>query len=220
MLSFLEDYLRRKAWLKEICMAGNFVYLEGTLVRYETRKVGKKETRVANLTLACYNGGQSDGPGYYDVEFWRPRPEQSKAFKEAAASQNKKARVAISGFLKVDSWEDDKGNKRTKVKIVANSLNLIFDQPEREEGDNRGGGYGGRSNFKKGGGFKKRPPQDDDEADENEGADDGDDEDEAPPKKQFKKQQRDENDEDSEAEERPSSKKSRKSSDDDEDVPF
>lgn len=186
-------------------MASNFVYLEGTLVRYETRKVGKKETRVANLTVACYNGGQSDGPGYYDVEFWRPRPEQSKRFKEAKDNKGEKIRVAISGYLKFESWEDDKGNKRQRVKIVATALNEAFLPPDRDDGDDRNG----RNNFKKRGDFKKRPQRDDEDSEEEK------DEDES---------EEDEEDEENNKTSNKLSKKSKRSDDeedkDDEEVPF
>lgn len=210
-------------------MAGNFVYLEGRLIDYKVRKLdfGKNggEKRVANVTVACANGGKN-GPAYYNIEFWNPRPEQSKRFKEVAASKDEKCRVALSGYLKMDTWEGKDGEKRKAVKIVATSLNEAFDPPEREEGNDRGndrGGFRGKSGggFQKGGSFNKnrKPSRNEDEEesqdeDENE-AEDQDDEEEqeerkpAKSSKPFKKPSKRTDDDEEEG-----------SSDDGEDAPF
>lgn len=148
----------------------NSVFLVGKLTKYETEKFG--ESRVARLTIACANGKNSDGPAYYNIDMWNPTSEQSKHLKGIVGE----GRVAVTGFLKVDKWEDKKtGSKRTAVKVVALDVFVAFERPRRDNDEN-GGKSGTRKPFKKNRredsedeeteAPKKRRPRDEDEEDE------------------------------------------------------
>jgi len=116
-------------------MPRNSVYLEGKPTKLAFRKVGDKGARVVNFTLAFYNGPASDAPGYVQVEFWNSTPEQRKALKKIDGE----GRVAVSGFLKHNVWENDDGDKQYSMRIRADAVSIAFDPPERDddEDDNR-----------------------------------------------------------------------------------
>ena len=116
-------------------MPTNFVQLEGKVTRYELQKL-EDGTRVARIGLATYNGTSDKGPGFYDIDYWRPTKEQHEALNDAAKN---KGRVLFSGCLRYDTWESN-GSKQSRVKIVADTFAISLGRPDldkKDEGDQR-----------------------------------------------------------------------------------
>lgn len=123
-------------------MAGfsiNTVVVSGNLTRDpELRALPGSDTTVCELGIAVNDriknpqtNAWEDRPNYFDVTVWGGMGDW------AARSLHKGAGVTIEGRLRYESWEKE-GQKRSKVKIVANSI-----VPR----DDRGGGGGGGGEF-------------------------------------------------------------------------
>ena len=108
-------------------MAGfsiNTVVISGNLTRDpEVRAIGQTGTQVTELGVAVneriknqQTGEWEDRPNYFDVTVWSGMGEW------AARNLRKGVGVVIEGRLRYEAWETPEGQKRSKVKIVANSI--------------------------------------------------------------------------------------------------
>jgi single-strand DNA-binding protein len=111
----------------------NTVVISGNLTRDpEIRAIGSG-TSVCEIGVAVNErikdemGNWTDRPNYFDVTIWGGMGEW------AGRSLVKGAGVVIEGRLRYEAWEKD-GQKRSKVKIVANSI------VPRDRGGEGGGG--------------------------------------------------------------------------------
>jgi len=133
----------------------NVVVVTGNLTRDpELRHLGSG-TAVCKLRVAVnsrrkdQSGNWVDKPNYFDVTVWGAQGEN-------CANYLAKGRpVAVEGRLDWREWEDQGGNKRQSVEIIANSVQFL--------GSRDGSGGGGNGNGGGGGGFS--PPQSDVPAD-------------------------------------------------------
>lgn len=167
-------------------MARNSVYLEGKLTKYKMNKTQGGNV-VVNFTIAYYNGPQSDGAGYIQVECWNTTSKQRKKLK----ALDGEGRVAVHGFIKQDKWDDSDGDTQYMTKIRAESVNEAFDPPPRDDDDDdddggsrkkKGKGKGkkkkGKGGKKKKGSSKKKRRREEEEEDDDEEESDDEDEDE------------------------------------------
>jgi len=114
----------------------NKVILMGNLTRDPEIRYTQKGTAVAEIGLAVNRVYSTDGGEkreevtFVDVTLWG-------RVAEIAGEYLKKGRPAfIDGRLQLDAWDDKQsGQKRTKLKVVGESLQLIGGKPEpqREE---------------------------------------------------------------------------------------
>lgn len=135
----------------------NKVILLGNLTRDPEVRYTPKGTAVTEIGMAlnrvytAENGEKREEVTFVDVTLWGRTA-------EIAGEYLKKGRpVFIEGRLQLDSWDDKQsGQKRSKLKVVADSMQLIGGRPgggggggssESEEGVTapRSGGSGGRS---------------------------------------------------------------------------
>jgi len=125
----------------------NKVMLIGNLTRDPEIKYTPKGSAVADLGLAINrnytleNGEKREETTFVDVVLWG-------RLAEIAGEYLKKGRpVFIEGRLQLDSWDDKQtGQKRTKMRVVGESMQLL--------GSRGDGGGGGES-----GGGQSSPPQ-------------------------------------------------------------
>ena len=118
----------------------NKVMLIGNLTRDPEIKYTPKGTAIAQIGLAVNRtwsneaGQKQEETTFVDIEFFGRNA-------EIAGEYLKKGRPAyIEGRLKLDSWEDKQsGQKRSKLKVVGESLLLLGSR----EGGAGGGGGGG-----------------------------------------------------------------------------
>jgi len=136
----------------------NVVVITGNLTRDpELRHLGSG-TAVCKLRVAVNSrrkDGQSgewvDKPNYFDVTVWGAQGEN------CANYLGKGRPVAVEGRLDWREWEDQGGNKRQSVEIIANTVQFLGSR-DGSGGSGNGNGGGGQ-----GGGFA--PPQSDVPAD-------------------------------------------------------
>lgn len=92
---------------------------------------------VASFSIAVYEG-KDKPPSWYDVTCW------DKLAENVTESITQGARITVVGRLTQDKWETDAGEKRSKVKIIADdvsaSLKWATVSISRTERDDESGG--------------------------------------------------------------------------------
>jgi len=136
----------------------NKVMLMGNLTRDPEVRYTPKGTAVAELGLAinrvysAENGEKREETTFVDVTLWGRTA-------EIAGEYLKKGRpVFIEGRLQLDTWDDKQtGQKRSKLKVVGEAMQLMGGRGDGGAGG--GGGGGGGESEGSGGGGSARPPQ-------------------------------------------------------------
>ncbi|MDR1894577.1 MAG: single-stranded DNA-binding protein [Spirochaetales bacterium] len=119
----------------------NSVLLEGNLTRDPQLHETPKGTRVCNFGLAVNRYYRHDENTVKEVSFFEV--ESWTRLAEYASTQLKKGKsIRVVGYLKQDRWEDQEGHSHSKIKIVAEHLELAenknFSEGDApEEGKNR-----------------------------------------------------------------------------------
>lgn len=116
----------------------NTVSLIGNLTRDPELRHTKGGTAVADLGVAV-NSREKDSDGdwvdradFFDVTVW------GKTAENCAEYLEKGKKVGIVGRLRYETWENDEGQKRSKVKIVASTVEFLT--PKGESGERSSGG--------------------------------------------------------------------------------
>ena len=132
----------------------NKVILMGNLTRdVQTKQVAGNQT-VAELAIAVNRkyrtkeGEDREEVTFIDCECWGPRAEViAKYFSKGKP-------IFLEGRLKLDSWEDKDGQKRSKMRVVIEDFQFV---ESRSGGGGGGGGGGGESS--RGGGDEYSAPR-------------------------------------------------------------
>jgi single-strand DNA-binding protein len=113
----------------------NRVVLTGNLTRDPELKSTTTGTSVCKLRIACNTrrrdsaGNWQDKPNYFDVTVWGAQGENCAQYLQKGRP------VAIDGRLEWREWEDQNGNKRQAVDIIADSVQFLG---SRDGGENGG----------------------------------------------------------------------------------
>ena len=126
-------------------MAGNFnkVFLMGNLTRDVELKYTSGNQAVAAIGLATNrkyktrDGEDREETCFVDCEAWGRTAEVMKQYLAKGRP------VFIEGRLKLDSWEDKDGQKRSKLRVVIENFQFIDSRPGGGGGAGDGGGGGG-----------------------------------------------------------------------------
>lgn len=141
----------------------NKVLLMGNLTRDVQLKSTSGGQSVAEIGLALNrkyktkDGQDREEVTYVDCECWGPRAEViSKYFSKGKP-------IFIEGRLKLDTWEDKDGQKRSKLRVVGENMTMLGSRNEGGGGPPSGGGGGGgyRGGQARGGGAPAAAPQSD-----------------------------------------------------------
>ena len=126
----------------------NTVTVVGNVTRDPELRFTPNGAAVTNFGLAWNRKGQNDEEvvSFFDITCWRNLAEN------VAESITKGARVIVHGRLDQRSWENQEGERRSKVEIVADDVapSLKWATAEVTKTDRRadggsGGGVGGSS---------------------------------------------------------------------------
>ncbi len=110
----------------------NSVLLEGNLTRDPELRYTAKGTAVCRFSIACNRSYKQEDQrqeevSYFDVTTW-------SRLAEICAEYLVKGRgVRVVGRLKQDRWEDDSGNRRSRVEVIAEHVE--FKPQRRDEAD-------------------------------------------------------------------------------------
>jgi single-strand DNA-binding protein len=113
----------------------NRVVLTGNLTRDPELKSTTSGTSVCKLRLACNtrrrdsSGEWVDKPNYFDITVWGAQGENCAQYLQKGRP------VAVDGRLEWREWEDQQGNKRQSVDIIADSVQFLG---SRDGGENGG----------------------------------------------------------------------------------
>jgi single-strand DNA-binding protein len=117
----------------------NRVVLTGNLTRDPELRSTQSGTSVCSLRVACNtrrkgpSGDWEDKPNYFDVTVWGAQGENCARF------LSKGRPVAIDGRLEWREWQDNNGNNRQSIDIVADAVQFLGSRDDM----NGGGGGGG-----------------------------------------------------------------------------
>jgi single-strand DNA-binding protein len=137
----------------------NKVMLMGNCTRDPELKQTPKGTPFCEVGMAINrnytteSGEKREEVLFVDVTLWG-------RVAEIAGEYLRKGRpFFIEGRLQLDTWDDKtSGQKRSKLKVIGDNLQLLGGKPQGEEGGERGGGGQNRSGNSGGGGYQRREP--------------------------------------------------------------
>lgn len=133
----------------------NRVILVGNLTRDPELRYTPSGTAVCDVGLAVNDryknasGEWVDEATFVDVTLW------ARTAEVASEYLSKGAPILVEGRLKLDTWETNDGQKRSKLRVICERMQML-------SGRGEGGGGGGR--MQSGGGSRmpsRRPPQSD-----------------------------------------------------------
>jgi single-strand DNA-binding protein len=144
-------------------MSANFnrVIIVGNLTRDPEVRYTPGGTAVSEITLATNrtwfdknSNEKKEETTFVDVTLWGRQAEVAGEYLSKGRS------ILIEGYLKTDSWDDkETGKKRSKLKVVAETLQMLGGP---REGGGGGGGNSGSGGARSGGGARgggQRPQQ-------------------------------------------------------------
>lgn len=111
----------------------NIIVLAGRLTRdpvYKEISSGSQVTEFGMATGRKYTnkvGIEKDDTVFVDISCWG---NQAKACNEYL---HKGSPVLIEGRLHLDSWETPEGEKRSKLRVVANKVQFLENKPKQTE---------------------------------------------------------------------------------------
>lgn len=131
----------------------NKVVLMGRLTADPEMRATKQGTPVGSFTLAVNRRTKPDEPqvaDFLDIVVWGKTAEFVKRY------FSKGQQVAVAGRIQSRMWEDQNGNKRKSVEIVAEEVH--FAEAKRQQGGQSGGYDPGPGGYDPGsGGFAPLP---------------------------------------------------------------
>ena len=114
----------------------NSILVEGNLTRDPELKSTPKGTSVCSFSVASNRFYKQDEEyqkevSFFDVETWAKLAESCAEYLEKGRG------VRVVGRLKQDRWQDQEGNSRSKVKIVAEHVEFkpVFTKKDNTESD-------------------------------------------------------------------------------------
>jgi single-strand DNA-binding protein len=93
----------------------------------ESRPVNDSGDKVTNLAVAVNNPLNKDEVFYIDVQAW------GRVGENCSKYLSKGKRVLVEGRLKTNTWTTKEGESRSKVQVVANSVQFLSPVNENEE---------------------------------------------------------------------------------------
>jgi single-strand DNA-binding protein len=105
----------------------NDVSLIGRLTRDPELRTARNGTDVATLRLAVDRRRRDDGAVFVDVTCFEG---QARACADHLA---KGRQVAISGRLELDQWKADDGTNRSRLYVIAQSVEFLGGKPAADE---------------------------------------------------------------------------------------
>lgn len=147
-------------------MAGNVnkVFLMGNLTRDIEIRSLQSGMSVGNFGLAVNerykdrDGNWSERANFVDCEAWGKQAEIMGQY------LGKGRPVFIEGKLRLDQWQDQQGQNRSKLKVVVDNFQFVDSRGDAQGGgaprggSGNAGGYGGGGAGGGGGGYQDAPP--------------------------------------------------------------
>jgi single-strand DNA-binding protein len=117
----------------------NKVFLIGNLTADPELRYTPNGTAVADLRLAVNRrftskeGEQKEETAFVDVVVWQRQAENCSQYLSKGRS------VMVEGRLKLDSWENQQGEKRSKLRVVGENVQFLGGRPQERPDDRQSG---------------------------------------------------------------------------------
>ncbi|TWO17995.1 single-stranded DNA-binding protein [Campylobacter hyointestinalis] len=114
----------------------NKVILVGNLSKDITLKSGGSMT-IANTTIAVnrkfktQSGGMGEEVLFIDITFFAKQAEVANQYLK------KGSKLLIEGRLKLDTWQDQQGNNRSKHSVIVENMEMLGNKENQENTDNQ-----------------------------------------------------------------------------------
>ena len=133
----------------------NNVVLLGNLTRDPELRYTPSGLAVSEIGLAVNdrvkkNDQWVDEPTFVDVTLWERTAEVANEY------LSKGSQVLIEGRLKLDTWEKD-GQKRSKLRVIANKMQMLGTSGGGGRSSNTGGGSSGEDTYASEGEYERAP---------------------------------------------------------------
>jgi len=112
----------------------NKVMMMGNLTRDPEKRYTKNDQAVTHFTLACNrvwrdkSGEQKKQVSFVPVSVWGKSAENCEQYLQKGSP------VFVEGRLVSSSWENPQGEKRSKLEVVAQSVQFLSGGPRRDGG--------------------------------------------------------------------------------------
>jgi len=112
----------------------NKVMMMGNLTRDPEKRYTKTDQAVTHFTLACNrvwrdkSGEQKKQVSFVPVSVWGKSAENCEQYLQKGSP------VFVEGRLVSSSWENQQGEKRSKLEVVAQSVQFLSGGPRRDGG--------------------------------------------------------------------------------------
>ena len=123
----------------------NKVFLMGNLTADPELRYTPSGTAVADLRLAVNRrftskeGEQKEETLFVDVVVWQRQAENCSQYLSKGRS------VMVEGRLKLDSWENQQGEKRSRLRVVAENVQFLGGRPQERAEDRESAAKSGAS---------------------------------------------------------------------------
>jgi single-strand DNA-binding protein len=140
----------------------NRVVLVGNLTRDPELRYTPSGTAVSDIGVAVNDryknasGEWVDEATFVDVTLW------ARTAEVASEYLSKGSPVLIEGRLKLDTWETNDGQKRSKLRVICERMQMLSGRGEGGGGGSGGGGGGGRVQSRRQSDFRQAGPSADD----------------------------------------------------------
>lgn len=121
----------------------NRVLLIGRLTRDPGLRYTPSGTPVSDLGLAvnrnytAQDGTRKEETCFLDIVVWGRQAENCHKF------LSKGRQIFVEGRLKMDTWENKEGQRRSKIQVVADTIQFLDGPSSKSSGDSDSGGYSG-----------------------------------------------------------------------------
>ena len=112
----------------------NSVVLVGNVVREPDLKYMQNGTAIAVVSIAVNrakknpDGTWGDEASFFDVTLFGKTAENLKQYLV------KCQKIAVQGSLKQDRWQDQQGNNKSKVGVIADNVQLVGERKQQAQG--------------------------------------------------------------------------------------
>lgn len=112
----------------------NKVILVGNLTKDPELRYTNSGMAISNCSIAINNGKDKDGkerpPDFFDIEAFDKTAELISEYLKKGSP------ILVEGRLKQDRWEDEHGNKRSRIKVVVQNVQFLSSgKGEKESSD-------------------------------------------------------------------------------------
>ena len=123
------DYIKDKT-MNKVIMIGHLA--RDIELRYTQSQMAIGKTAIAVTRKYTLNGEKREETCFIDLTFFGKQAEIANQY------LGKGSKLAIEGYLKLDQWQDNNGQNRSKHSIAVESMEMLGDAKQNNQGYQQG----------------------------------------------------------------------------------